>query len=236
MRYVGRIIEWNDERGFGFVTPEGGGDRAFVHVKEFRRGSARPVVGTVISYEILIDNQGRFNAAQPCFVTRTARAGQARATASRGLPRKGIAALFLIAIAASSLTSKFPASLALIYAIMSAIAFKLYGQYKVAANDDRWRTPELKLQFVGLFGGWPGALFAQEAFRHKVSKSEFQILFWFAVTLNCAGLAWLLSSGHMETIDRAMVEVVTADYSHVVPEVNFPRDQEINVRITPLSQ
>ncbi len=101
---------------------------------------------------------------------------------------------------------------------------------------DRWRTPELKLQFVGLFGGWPGALFAQEAFRHKVSKSEFQILFWFAVTLNCAGLAWLLSSGHMETIDRAMVEVVTADYSHVVPEVNFPRDQEINVRITPLSQ
>ncbi len=73
MRYVGRIIEWNDERGFGFVTPEGGGDRAFVHVKEFRRGSPRPVVGTAISYEILIDNQGRFNAAQPCFVTRTVR-------------------------------------------------------------------------------------------------------------------------------------------------------------------
>jgi uncharacterized membrane protein YsdA (DUF1294 family)/cold shock CspA family protein len=236
MRYVGRIIEWNDERGFGFVTPQGGGDRAFVHAREFRRGSPRPVVGTVISYEILIDNQGRFKAARPCLVTRTARAGQARATTSRGLPRKGIAALFLIAITAGCLTSQFPASLALIYAIMSAVAFRMYGQDKAAANDDRWRTPESKLQFVGLFGGWPGALFAQEAFRHKVSKSEFQILFWFAVTLNCAGLTWLLSSGHMETIDRAMVEIVTADYSRVEKEINSHADQEVNVRIIPLSQ
>jgi uncharacterized membrane protein YsdA (DUF1294 family)/cold shock CspA family protein len=233
MRYVGRIIEWNDERGFGFVTPEGGGDRAFVHVKEFRRGTPRPVVGTVISYEILIDSQGRFNAAHPCFVTPIVRTNR---PAPRGLPRKGIAALFLITIAAGCLTSQFPASLALAYAIMSAVAFRMYGHDKAAANDDRWRTPELTLQFVGLFGGWPGALFAQEAFRHKVSKPEFQILFWFMVTLNCAGLAWLLSSGHMESIDRAMIEVITADYSYADQGVTPHRDQEINVRITPLSQ
>ncbi len=234
MRYVGRIIEWNDERGFGFVTPEGSGIRTFVHITAFRRGSRRPVVGTVIDYEIRIDGKGRFHASRPGFVTATVQAVQPKATTPRGLPRKGIAALFLIAITAGCLTSQFPASLALVYAFMSAVAFKMYGQDKAAANDDRWRTPELKLQFVGLFCGWPGALFAQEAFRHKVSKSEFQILFWFAVTLNCAGLAWLLSSGHMETIDHAMVEVVTADYSHVAQEFNSHRDQEFNVRITPI--
>jgi hypothetical protein len=32
MRYQGRIENWNDDRGFGFVTPNGGGNRAFVQV------------------------------------------------------------------------------------------------------------------------------------------------------------------------------------------------------------
>lgn len=233
MRYVGQITEWNDERGFGFVTPEGRGIRTFVHITAFRRGSPRPVVGTVISYEMRMDDQGRFSADRPQFVTPMV---QMNRPTPRGLPRKGIAALFLITITAGCLTSQFPASLALIYAVMSAVAFKMYGQDKAAANNDRRRTPESKLQFIGLFCGWPGALFAQEAFRHKVSKSEFQILFWFTVTLNCAGLAWLLSSGHMETLDRAMVEVVTADYSQVDHEVNSHRDEEINVRITPISR
>ncbi|MDB5343487.1 MAG: hypothetical protein JWP89_1864 [Schlesneria sp.] len=236
MRYVGRIIEWDDERGFGFVTSAGSGIRTFVHVTALGLGSPRPVVGTVISYNIVLDDKGRFRASRPRFVTRAVRPEQVKATTVSGFPRKGIAALFLITIAATTLTSQFPASLALVYAIMSAVAFVMYGLDKSAAINNRWRTQETRLHTVGLFCGWPGALFAQEVFRHKVSKSKFQILFWFTVTLNCAGLAWLLSSGHMETIDRAMVEVVTADYSHVDHEVNSRRDQEINVRITPLSQ
>ena len=37
MRYLGRVTDWNDTKGFGFVMPNGGGDRAFVHVKAFER-------------------------------------------------------------------------------------------------------------------------------------------------------------------------------------------------------
>src|SRR3546814_19155049 len=33
MRLAGRISDWNDEKRYGFVTPNGGGDRAFVHIK-----------------------------------------------------------------------------------------------------------------------------------------------------------------------------------------------------------
>lgn len=29
VRFAGRISEWNDEKGFGFVVPNGGGERAF---------------------------------------------------------------------------------------------------------------------------------------------------------------------------------------------------------------
>jgi cold shock CspA family protein len=31
MRDQGRLTDWDDEKGFGFVTPENGGLRAFVH-------------------------------------------------------------------------------------------------------------------------------------------------------------------------------------------------------------
>lgn len=33
MRLQGKISEWNDARGFGFVQPNGGGERCFVHIR-----------------------------------------------------------------------------------------------------------------------------------------------------------------------------------------------------------
>ncbi|WP_137123345.1 cold shock domain-containing protein [Segeticoccus rhizosphaerae] len=34
----GVLEDWNDARGFGFITPAGGGSRVFVHVSAFPRG------------------------------------------------------------------------------------------------------------------------------------------------------------------------------------------------------
>lgn len=42
-------------------------------------------------------------------------------------------------------------------------------------------------------GGWPGALFAQERFRHKTRKATFQAVFWLTVALNGTGLAWAMT-------------------------------------------
>jgi cold shock CspA family protein len=45
MRQAGRINNWNDDKGFGFVTPHYGGARAFVHVKAFQVSARRPQGG-----------------------------------------------------------------------------------------------------------------------------------------------------------------------------------------------
>lgn len=68
MRYQGRIVEWNDERGFGFVHPNGGGSRSFLHISSFDRKSPRPQVGVLITYEVVPDSKGRLQAKSAAFV------------------------------------------------------------------------------------------------------------------------------------------------------------------------
>ena len=60
MRYEGRLAQWNDERGFGFIEPAEGGDKIFVHISAFARGTAlRPQQGDRLSFEIGTDPKGR---------------------------------------------------------------------------------------------------------------------------------------------------------------------------------
>ena len=49
MRYQGKITNWKDEQGFGFVTPNGGGKDVFLHVKSFSRSKKRPVGNELVS-------------------------------------------------------------------------------------------------------------------------------------------------------------------------------------------
>ena len=70
------------------------------------------------------------------------------------------------------------------YAIVSVLAFFLYWSDKRKARADSWRTPENVLHAVELAGGWPGALLAQQLFRHKTRKVSYQLLFWLIVLLH----------------------------------------------------
>ncbi|MET0847664.1 MAG: DUF1294 domain-containing protein [Pseudomonas sp.] len=70
------------------------------------------------------------------------------------------------------------------YGIVSVLAFFLYWSDKRKARADSWRTPENVLHAVELAGGWPGALLAQQVFRHKTRKVSFQLVFWIIVLMH----------------------------------------------------
>lgn len=70
------------------------------------------------------------------------------------------------------------------YGLVSMVAFLLYWSDKRKARADAWRTPENVLHAIELAGGWPGALLAQQVFRHKTRKVSFQVVFWFIVLLH----------------------------------------------------
>jgi len=68
MRCQGRIGEWKDDRGFGFITPNGGGPRVFLHISSFSERGHRPSVGSLVTYELVTDHKGRPRAHSARFV------------------------------------------------------------------------------------------------------------------------------------------------------------------------
>ena len=70
------------------------------------------------------------------------------------------------------------------YGVVSVLAFFMYWADKRKARADAWRTPENILHALELAGGWPGALIAQQVFRHKTRKVSYQVLFWVIVLLH----------------------------------------------------
>lgn len=71
-----------------------------------------------------------------------------------------------------------------LYPAMSLISLLLYWQDKQQARSQAWRTPEKVLHGSELLGGWPGALLAQQLFRHKTRKVSYQLVCWGIVLLH----------------------------------------------------
>ena len=59
MRKEGRLAKWNDERGFGFIQPDGDGAEVFVHISAFPHDGQRPKVGERLSYEVETTPDGK---------------------------------------------------------------------------------------------------------------------------------------------------------------------------------
>ena len=74
--------------------------------------------------------------------------------------------------------------LAIGYLGMSLTCALAYWRDKTAAQNRQWRVPESTLLMLGMLGGWPGAIVAQQTLRHKTSKISFRLAFWTTVVLN----------------------------------------------------
>ncbi len=190
MRTKGRIATWNDDKGYGFVAPFDGGKQIFIHAKAFGNRNRRPHVDEVVTYSVSKDKQGR-----PCAANATLAGDKLREKSAQRTNKTGIiqAVVFLAALGMSVVTGYLPVSILIAYASLSLITFVAYALDKSAAKWRARRTSEGALLLLGLVGGWPGALIAQQILRHKSKKTSFRSAFWATVLMNCATLAWLFT-------------------------------------------
>ena len=63
----------------------------------------------------------------------------------------------------------------LIFAVLSLLAFVLYGADKRKAKRKEWRIPEKTLLLTSFLGGALGGLAAMQLFRHKTKHLKFKI-------------------------------------------------------------
>ncbi len=194
MRYQGRITRWKDDQGFGFITPDGGGEPVFVHIKSFASRRLRPSEQDVVTYALGVGDRGRPQALKVSYPGERRAARTAKRPAGNGTLGLLFAGVFLGFIAVAVMVGKLPLLLAVVYLLMSLVAWIAYALDKTAAQKDQWRIQESTLHLFALLGGWPGAMAAQQVLRHKSKKASFRFVFWLTVGANCVALLWLLSA------------------------------------------
>lgn len=102
-------------------------------------------------------------------------------------------AIFLLILTLLTMIKIVPIGILIIYLIISPITFFVYSLDKNAAENNTWRISENTLHLLSIFGGWPGALYAQQKLRHKTKKEPFRQIFMVTVFLNIAILIYLIS-------------------------------------------
>ena len=191
MRFDGTLKTWNDERGFGFIEPDQGGQEVFAHIKAFGVGNARPVAGQRLSFEVELGPQGKKRArnVEPLRATRRGKPPRPESpapwSAASVLAIPGLVAVYgWVAVKWG-----VPPIVAAIYVLASIVCFFAYAFDKANAVRGRWRTSENTLLFLGLACGWPGGLLAQQLLRHKSSKPTFRHAFWVTLFVNVVAFA-----------------------------------------------
>lgn len=116
-RQTGTVSQWNDARGFGFITSDRGGDPLFVHISAFPSGETLPQTGERVSFAPGRNAGGRPRAEHVTFTDRPPVRARKPPKAA-GSPRRGggpgfVAGVAMLAAAAAAFVLLRPASTAI---------------------------------------------------------------------------------------------------------------------------
>ncbi|QAV69285.1 DUF1294 domain-containing protein [Salinibacterium sp. UTAS2018] len=200
-RQQGALASWNDERGFGFILTDGrdnsgsagSGESIFAHISSFPPRETRPAPGERVSFAIERTREGKVRARNIRYLSASGRPLRVKRR-KPGTMSYVVLATFAVAIAIVTGIGALPWIFSALYLVMSIITYASYATDKKAAQTRQWRVSEGALLGLGLFGGWPGAILAQQRLRHKTQKPQFRQAFWGTVVFNILVFAILTTA------------------------------------------
>ena len=200
MRDQGRLVEWFDDKGYGFIQPnDASKDRVFLHIKDFARQGPRPIVGCALEYTVLLDGEGRFRAQQVMYLKASQtqkilpKPKNVNVQQQKLKPMQIACVGYILALAVFTLLGLLSGMVLLFISIINAMTYWLYAQDKEAALLGNRRVPEQTLHVLSFLGGWPTAWLAQEKMRHKTQKQPFRKIYFCTIALNILLILWLIS-------------------------------------------
>ncbi|RKG29833.1 DUF1294 domain-containing protein [Acinetobacter tianfuensis] len=201
MRDQGRLVEWFDDKGYGFIQPSDASKaRVFLHIKDFARPGPRPIVGCALEYLIILDERGRHRAQQVNYL----KAAQVKTAQPKHKDnivriRKKIQPMqilcigYIVLLAVLSIAGLLNGVALLAISLVNAATYWFYAQDKEAAQLGNRRVPENILHILSFLGGWPAAWLAQQKLRHKTQKQPFRQIYFCTIAFNVLLVIWLVS-------------------------------------------
>lgn len=199
--FVGDIVRWQDDKGFGFIASAELAQEVFFHISEYRARHKRPHVGDKVVFVLARNPQGKLQAQQVQewqFVQQQQQQRQRRQQQQAAFSAKQQFNLLAVVLIYGGLVGwawqgKLPWAIVVWYVVWGIITFLWYGKDKRAAQSGNRRTPENTLHMLSVLGGWLGAWLAQTYLRHKSQKISFRVVYVITMVLNIA-LLWFLKS------------------------------------------
>ncbi|QSX40143.1 cold shock and DUF1294 domain-containing protein [Shewanella cyperi] len=199
----GRLSQWQDDKGFGFISPLPAGPRIFLHISALTDTGQRPKQGDLLEFVAVKDSDGRLKARRARLLPESAaivpapgprkiksktpkvarRPGKAQPKGRLGRAL-WLVSIFALVLATLAWHKLIPIWLPGVYLLLSLLAYAVYAKDKSAALAGDWRISEGHLLLWALLGGWPGALIARHHLSHKSRKLSFRLAFVFCSTLN----------------------------------------------------
>ena len=201
MRDQGRLVEWFDDKGYGFIQPNDlKKDRVFLHIKDFAKQGPRPIVGCALDYQVVLDEKGRYRAQKVSYL----KASQTQKQyvkpkqnivqiKKKMQPMQILSISYLILLVILAMVGLLPSMSLLFISLMNIATYWFYVQDKEAAQLNQRRVPENTLHILAFLGGWPAAWLAQNRLRHKTQKQPFRKIYFCTIALNILLILWLVS-------------------------------------------
>ncbi|HCE3021215.1 TPA: cold shock and DUF1294 domain-containing protein [Vibrio parahaemolyticus] len=175
----GKVVEWNDSKGYGFISALNGELRVFLHISTVQSKGRRPKVDDEVKFEVNEDKKGRYNATNVTIL------------GSDSIPSTIMFSIVYLVLASTAVFILGGEKLFIAaYILMSIVTYVMYAIDKNAAQNGKWRTPENTLHLLSLLGGWMGALCAQNKLRHKSKKQPFKSILWLTIFVNIGAFVW----------------------------------------------
>ena len=176
----GKIMNYNPEKGYGFIYSDEYDDNIFVHKSDIRNADEL-FQGQSVEFQLKETKKGL------SAVSVVAGAKQQSPYFIFGL----ISAIMTVAIF-TYLYIYEPIQPIISYLIAINIStFLLYGYDKFISSGKALRVPEWNLHALAILGGSPAGLASQKFFRHKTVKGSFQLVYWLIVVVQVGLVYWL---------------------------------------------
>ncbi len=137
----GKVVEWNDSKGYGFISALNGELRVFLHISTVQSKGRRPKIDDEVKFEVNEDKKGRYNATNVTILG----SGSVPSTIMFSIVYLVLASTAVFVLGGEKL---FIAA----YILMSIVTYVMYAIDKNAAQNGKWRTPENTLHLLSLLG------------------------------------------------------------------------------------